>query len=41
MLQENFVQALAGSLRNHWTSSCFSDLGQRPITYGDTANRIF
>ncbi len=41
MLKENFVDALAGSLRSHWSASCFSDLDGQAITYGDVANRIF
>jgi long-chain acyl-CoA synthetase len=41
MIKENFVEAVAESLRNHWDVSCFSDLDGETITYGDLANRIF
>lgn len=41
MLKENFVETLGASLRDHWSASCFSDLGGPAMTYGDAANRIF
>ena len=42
MLKENFVQTLAGSLRQHWDVPCFSDEGRNEtLTYGDVAHRIF
>ncbi|MBU2499851.1 AMP-binding protein [bacterium] len=41
MLKENFVEAVARSLRDHWTASCFSNLDGAPLTYADVANRIF
>ncbi len=41
MIKENFIDAIAESIRNHWDVSCFSDLDGETITYGDLANRIF
>jgi len=42
MIQENFVQTMAASLRRHWAVPCFSDEGgDTDLTYGDVANRIF
>ena len=41
MLQENFVETIAGSINKHWDVSCFSDLDGGTITYGELADRIF
>ena len=41
MLQENFVETIAGSINKHWDVPCFSDLDGETITYGELAHRIF
>jgi long-chain acyl-CoA synthetase len=41
MLQENFVETIAGSINKHWDVPCFSDLEGETITYGELAHRIF
>ncbi len=41
MLQENFVETIAGSINKHWDVPCFSDLDGETITYGEVAHRVF
>jgi long-chain acyl-CoA synthetase len=40
MLQQNLVETMAASLRDHWDVACFSDLDGGTLTNGDVANRI-
>jgi len=40
MLKENFVETIAGAIRDNWSVPCFSDLDGSTLTYGDLANRI-
>ena len=40
MLDQNFVETAAASIREHWDAPCFSDLDGGTLTYGDLANRI-
>jgi len=41
MLQENFVVAIADSIRDHWDQDCYSDLDGATITYRDLAHHIY